>query len=1177
LPQDRKQLVKLWKDTQMWRNRAIATRLKAVILLVFVAGTTSFLVSQKSTPRDNTSSSSPPIAAAITQVTTEDINSRHTVSSSIWQQRQRQKALGALVGSDVDVLVVPFQSSPDGHEFDASARSLLTLISADTLSKANIEIADPITVAQAIGLNRSTFEFSEIAEVAKQVGAKKVLVSFIHHDNNKLSLELELYERSAGQSNGNVDWSQYTEIDKVSRTDISFDSVQLPYLLYKNMHQELLEDLFEIEFQNEKTSSDSYAINPVLPVSDFFSDDAQSPIETVKKLQFLALLHPHESTERSGRWLYERSLVELENMQESAAVNLLKATALVALNRRPAALNLLESVPDGSEKNALLEYVNGNLVNEESIKTIKDPVDRISALIRNKRLGNTYGLKASDSILEELSSAEPWQHLIANAVEDGYVWRNTGNSYLKDLLDKIKPVERLSYGSIMTRLTLSRSNTADASLEQSILDHLETLDTGTLATSLGVRQSDLANLVRVQLAENIYDRIYIELFTRGRPEVALEFVTLFEPILEGQPDFSLITSETYKKLSSTENLGQAQAKKYLSYSESYGLAGFLHANSRNKRTKFSGGYLKDLHKHSRSDQERLTGVSQWPFAACLPTPERLEHCLDNTITEFTLLINTVWPLLESDIDSAKVILATNHHRFIGNEARLDYLYTTYQQIDHKDGIELIEQELAQSGNTDWSLLKRIADTARLDSRFDEAADIILRYPEFDDNKNIDNVKASNRSFDIGSRMYWAGARQAATELYKKTISRNTGSNAELSAHARLATLEGDYMQAAQIHYERIQRYHSPHAMRDLLGLLSLFSGGEEALNLSYSLTPFMAKPEVWHGSLMAHRANDSTMQQQVEWLESGLSAQGTPSSSQSAELQRYANSYLMMMAFIDRKVESESVAHLLEFSKTQKRRLYIPDKMNTSWTSFPGLQASPEASHWLEKVFMPSQTAAAQVLEFLYNGEFKQAETLLNEQMLCHGDVGTEEFLWLCAWTASQSERASPFSENLESMIEHTRKELRLYSDPKGRLFDQYISLALLNGFAGRHEEAMDLLYLANADHRYTEGRSLLVRYHTLEVARILFEATEQSGYKSFVLEHAHKFTITDPIAAYNYSFIAMLSDNQGDRVSALASLIQLDPQSRAMTTANVQELKEAAKEMESNRSALTQNHGKEI
>ena len=1106
---------------------------------------------------------------------------------SLWQTQLRQKAFNALADSNDDLLIVPFQSSKDNHEFDETTRSLLTLTNARTLGSTELNITNTVLVAEALGLNKSRYHKNEIAKIATQTGASSVLLSYIDHDNSgSLNIRLELYRRKtssaesgATQAETKNSWNNFEAIVTTSRDNISFDSSRIPYFVYQEIHHELLHELFDIEFRETAVPPQQFNISLDSSVKEFLNSAPGNPLATARKLQFLALLHPAESTERSGPWLNERSLIELDKLEPTAEVDFLKASALIALNRRPAALELLQDLANSPEKSALLDYSNGNITSKDKLATITDVVDRLSANIRNHRLRSAYWLENDETVYEELDGLDFWRHLTFNALQEGDIWRTTDNSYLKSLLDHILPDKQLSFGNIMTRLSLTPSSRSATAMEQAILDHTEKVENTRIQNDSGVTVADLLHLVRAQMVENIYDRIYLETHTRGVPEVADEYIRMFEPLIGGQPDFSLIASQTYEELGSTDNTPTHQIDKYKDKASQYAVSGFTHANNHNKRTRNTHTYL-NTEILSGPQQKRLLGKTQWP-ATCQPRAQQFEECLENTIGDFHTLIKATKHYQKNDVAKANQLLAENHHRFKGNELRLDYLNTTYQQLDNQKGIDLVEQELANSDNVDWKVLKRMSDTARLQSRFDDAADLILRYPEFADNKNINNLTVSNRSYRIASSMYWAGAHKAATRLFATTVSKNTGAESEIAARARLATIQGDLLEAANHQYERIKRYQSSFAMRDLMGLLAIISGGEEALQLAHSLTPFMTKPPVWHGNLFAHRANGSNNQEQAEWLDSILSEKSNPAMSgdweQQQKMKRYANNYLLMTAFLDRPINEKSTQYIADNIKRERRALMLANNASEKWIAFPESPPLERPTAWFEKTFRPPQLTSAQVMKSLYAGDFKTAEQLLSDNKLCHGFHQTDEYLWLCAWTASHTDRGPSLAADIEAKTEEINQEMLMHSDPGGRLFDNSLALAMLYGFDERHDEALDLLYLANADHRFTNERGLLVRYHLLEVARILFEGTKEVRYKSLVLELARNYTITDPIAAYNHSFIAMLSDDRDERISSLIMLVHLDPESRAITLANAEELREARKQAENSRSAVTQYEGNEI
>ena len=154
--------------------------------------------------------------------------SPYTIEASEWQENIKQKAADALAGFDSDLLVVPFQSSVDGHEFDATTRTLLTLTNTRAFKGSTIEVADPLLVAEALGANKSNYESDEIAKLAAQVNANQVLLSFVgYNEYNKLNLSLALFERR--DINTQTAWSDFVEVARVSRDDISFGPTTVSY------------------------------------------------------------------------------------------------------------------------------------------------------------------------------------------------------------------------------------------------------------------------------------------------------------------------------------------------------------------------------------------------------------------------------------------------------------------------------------------------------------------------------------------------------------------------------------------------------------------------------------------------------------------------------------------------------------------------------------------------------------------------------------------------------------------------------------------------------------------------------------------------------------------------------------------------------------------------------------
>jgi len=1083
---------------------------------------------------------------------------------SIWQESLQEVAWNKLKNSEAELLIIPFQSSDKHHEFDASTRSLLTLTTANTLSTNGKNVADPLLVAEALGLNRSTFDIENITKLANDLNVAHVVISSIGHDNyENLYIDLSLFERDNSIKNENTEWSSLEIIGKVNKHRVKFSTTNLPYYWYVDNQFELLNELFDESFNTQKISSEDFHIQTDFPAENFINSETGNPLEAAKKLQFLALLHPYQATERTGRWLYERSLVELEKLDHTNESALLKATALAELSRRPMALNLLKNLPPSPEKDSVFNYANSNVVDSQILTSIKDPSDRIAAHIRNHRLRNAYKLKPENSVYSELEYLAPWNYLVYNALQDGHTWRDTESDYLKVFLDELNNDKSFSHKTIKNRQSINGHNKGSASIEKAILDHAKKIDQKELAKQQILRITDVMHVVRAQLAENIYDKIYKTAFTVGSLDVAIEQVEHYENVLSGQPDFSLAASEVYGNFAENEHITPQQSNSYLGKSAEFASAGFIHGNNPISRTRFLAGNLAEYDKISNSQKPRLQGATVWPYTCGVSY--FFEKCLENVHTNFYILERAaIISSVVSKPEEFKQLLEDNHNRFVGHEDRLQFLHIQYQAINDTEGLNKLNTEIA-SGTTDWKILHSMATHARLNSKYDLAADIILQYPEFDNNVNISSVNASNRSYSIGSRMYWAGAHKAAARLFEKTASRNTGAASEASARARLATIEGNYLDAINHQYQIVQRYQSSYAMRDMLGLMVLIKDGKTALEYAHSFTPYLTKPHVWHGNFFAHRAGMSSLEEQADWVKS-ISSNGYGSIVQNTKenqekLARYSNSYLFMSTFIDRSTDSISLKYLNEHRKDQavQEAHYPTNETKNGWTSYYDQDFSIDSEGNIIP-FPIKQLTAARVLNALYQGEAEEAEKLIQEGNLCDGRMDVQEFLWLCAWTASQTNKADFLTQRIEIGInKNTSPQTSI--DTMGLMFDDYVSLALLKGFDGKHDEAISLLYKANADHLYTESRTLLVRYHLLEIAHILFESTGKEIYKSFVLEHARNYSVVDPFASYNYSYIARLSDESEERISALAFLQRLDPNSQAMDSANEDELNEAKKQ----------------
>ena len=132
---------------------------------------------------------------------------------------------------------------------------------------------------------------------------------------------------------------------------------------------------------------------------------------------------------------------------------------------------------------------------------------------------------------------------------------------------------------------------------------------------------------------------------------------------------------------------------------------------------------------------------------------------------------------------------------------------------------------------DWLPYDHVGSRLARQSKHDEALEVYLKYPGFEESNDSQHVSLSNLAYEAGSLLYWAGAYQEARPLYELAAGYQTGSSAGMSSRARLALIDGDYQLASTELLNRAQRYGSKYAIKDFVGLLILLGANDDAWNI----------------------------------------------------------------------------------------------------------------------------------------------------------------------------------------------------------------------------------------------------------------------------------------------------------------------------------------------------------
>ncbi len=1082
---------------------------------------------------------------------------------SDWLDSTAALSIATLSETPADILIVPFQT--DKLAFDATTRSLLTLTTANAIvSRTNLSVADPLLVANALGAGRSAFTRQEIEALATKIGAKRILLANISHGNGRTyTLRAALFKKiaeDARKDNPESYSTQFVLADSLSRADISFSDENLPYNTYQSYRDELIEQLLDVKLTAITSAREAWSQLLLEDTVDaFIQPEDTNLLSAARRLQLMAALHPITITERYGRQLYERSLVLLESIDESSPNHtLMQARAFLALNRRFEAVTLLESLPASPARNSLFEYANGNIQKHEELLKIEDPLLRLAAIIENQRLRYQYYLNPEDANFGK-GYPQLWAGLISAAYLDDHIWKGDSNHLIKTTLDHAYPIADLALPAVVQRQTIAGGEVNQQMIARYVLEHLDAIETSQAEDGLGPRPHDFLDLTRSTLVEGIHDEIRLELAVRGRPDVAKQYINDYNDILAGQADFQFIQSQTLINLIDNHRVPTHQRDKYAKQATTLASHAVYQSGVTSPRAVLFKRHLHNSNgEFSRKMAWDFYHSGRWPYnwdrtGTEGAVPGQYRQCLKNTIHDFSCFRLQLLKMWKHNEVAARRLIKENEHRFRGHKERLNFLYSQYKRTGDHEGVIKLEQELKNIGYSDWALLTRIADVARLDSRFKEATDIILQYPEFQNQKNSSAIQITGNSFNYGSHLYWAGAHESATKLYQIAASNRTGANSEMTAQARLATINRDYQQAAAVHLERIRRYQSANGMRDLIGLATLIGDGASGLQLVEMLKDHLRTPHVWTGALIAHRANKNDREDLAQWAQKNIV------DSRGAIDAKLALRFLFMAQTTDRTPTPDLAGFLDEKNTTGMRKIDLFKRSgledSVDW-GYPDVDWSATTTHKIELTLEQPQIAAARAMHLLYAGEYTSAYNDLQMSGLCGANIA--EYLWVCAWSAATAGASGTMLPQLERYVARKSESNDAFTNTQGLLFDQRLALALLYGFNDRAEDAIKLLKLANADHRYTDHRNFFSRYLILEIGRILFKHSSDSRYSDLVLGLARRFTVIDPAASYNHSFIAELSSDRNERISSLAYLLKMDPESRSVNSADPSERESA-------------------
>ncbi len=1088
-------------------------------------------------------------------------DTRPSFDESFWQTTETRRAYDALAGEQSDVLVVPFQV--ESHGLDAASRSLMTISLAHRLATGTgLRVANPVYVAEAFGNQGRQYSGEDIRRIAKQVGARRAVIGKVGHDNTgHLSLRVSMLHFEG-------DYAPGEETEIFSAPGLEFDDHRLPYHLFLEERDEIVRRIAG-DLAGVKTSKFS-KVELAFPPRLVRSQEPDSPLADVAYLQALAVLHPQNTDGRHRDLLFERSLVLLEYIgKKSPNYALLKARALLYLNRRPAAIDVLDGAGNPAAK-ALRTYADGNLpALEEARSKIDEPLLAALAEIEAERLNITYhgapNRAAAESYIE---TDEVWGPLFFAAMSDQDGFRPFTTTHLKVSLDAAFPDPGKSLETFVGAQAATGYDMDEIDFVKLLIRHIDdTQVEPSECAGLAPCDRDYLDLLRSMYVGGVVRHVrHIRAFL-GKPDDALRFANEYDALLRGHPAFTAA-----KGLAVRDKLRETQGNERSGLLEEFSRL-MRNALWWTQRLTLMTAELSDYYRFympmlegmSSIDRARYTFETDWPRPA-IPLEQytdrrvysrAIRQCADYTIANFACFreYHTELMAMKEPVEDPASVLERNRNRFVGHPERLRYLASQLEKTgDHDAGIALY-QDAVDSGTSEWTPYEVLFDAAVLSADFKKGEDIGLSHPGFADPEPSNRVTLSNKAYNFGSGLYWAGAHEHAVPLYELAAAYGTGSGAQMSSQQRLALVAGDYEGAIYHATRRVRRYDSKYALRDLVGLYAITGDLDTASAIVAGIDSRLHEPEAWIGALIEQRAKHLPVDDIAQWaFENDRYKAGNDGGLLALRHVFLANS-------LDRQIPESLPETLADLDPRLRPYHQGHGKVREPGHTFSARYFTPRSHSFdMEGRLTPRAPVdrrivfGARALLALDRGDFEGAFTLL--------DVASEfynlnEFLPYYALASAKMDKTRRISGALERMLNRGPTGIK---DAKGTYFYASLAKAVLLAMDGEHADAINRLQNANGVILHNHSWLILTRYQIVEIARLLHLETGDSSYRNFALDLARRNAVIEPIQAYTHSFVAMLSDDRDERILALARVLTLDPGSRCLELADKTELVEARK-----------------
>jgi hypothetical protein len=1069
---------------------------------------------------------------------------------SAWSNDEKQSYGALLSGAHYDWFLAPVQVRENG--FARADRSMMNAELARALEEHNRPLPDSYLIERALGDGQRQIALHDIDVLSSRVGATTVLVPTVEHDHaGNIKLKVDVYRRTSGSAS--IESTPPAQKISLSR---NYADALAPIDAFDNLLPDLTAALgVEPMSQSASSSAGRILALPATP-KDLATAEIGNTVANAVRLCVIGELAPPGT--RDSERLFERCLLMARQSPDGMRQRFLLAFALLKLNHRIAALQILKGQREPSLI-ALRAIVDGNLTGTAKLSNTATGYERLLLEFELHDLSLIYGhlgdleLPLPAALVGLSNRSEAWAILLRlrwdnlkRAVQD--------NIPLKQLLDEAYPIDGQSLSDLLaSRRATPGAGISPLDLQLTVHQHVRDLMIDKGATwcfphSQGFPASwDYVSLIEAWSDINLFRTVDYQLSFLGLPEQAQAVLITLDPIYNGQPDFEILQAETQNALAA--KVSQAQKVSFSSDARRHAHMAFLAAGGPTddaiEALSILGPGDPAVMEVARIYTEDYPFNPNWlnnDFAVDQSMRLSLERiALDNTQTGIGFASRVLQDTGESGKKELRTALVG---RFNGHPA-LDQVLEQLGSFpaDVKTAIGRMRKRMAESPDV-FETRGNLANTFVVLGRYAEAAKVVASYPDFHKSNVSNGAELSNYASGAARGLYWHGAEQQARELYRIATKYHVGSEAEKIANLRLQLLDCNFEGALAVAADWVGRYPNGDSYFNYMSLLHLLGHSEESWRIFKLLLDQPTNVGPWESALVGLRIVGTDQDQLLRWVARPKTARaGTPAAS-------WSGHFLLMWSATDRVAPSDLSERVSALSHD---RLGIIESIDGRVASYPS-EDTPNRYLIVRSIFRanrrvplafgtevePNEVLSARALVPLQRGDFANAVSRFDE-VAARFPIETPldgATSVLADFAFASAKGGDPL--NLERFLAGLPKETRF--------FELSLAKAYFEGIVHKNYDAA-LHNLDQAfgfmDHYLCAAPS--TEYRFAEAAERLYRETGDPRFRDKAAQWARIFQHLQPWAAWAYVIEAELTADTAARREALVKALFLDPLSQRL------------------------------